>query len=54
MAVRQLLRIENVAQNLIPQVNSFEEFWEKFRAEIDPPPPEVVGFKSIAAYRTGL
>lgn len=52
--VRRLLRIEDVAQNLIPQVNSFEEFWERFRAEIDPPPPEVVGFKSIAAYRTGL
>ena len=52
--VRRLLRIEDVAQNLIPQVNSFEEFWEKFRAEIDPPPPEVVAFKSIAAYRAGL
>lgn len=52
--VRRLLRIEDVAQNLIPQVNSFEEFWDKFRAEIDPPPPEVVGFKSISAYRTGL
>ncbi|MDJ0617618.1 MAG: amidohydrolase family protein [Calothrix sp. MO_192.B10] len=52
--VRRLLRIEDVAQNLIPQVNSFEEFWDRFRAEIDPPPPEVVGFKSIAAYRTGL
>ena len=52
--VRRLLRIEDVAQNLIPQVNSFEEFWDRFRAEIDPPPPEVVAFKSIAAYRTGL
>ncbi|NES07133.1 MAG: amidohydrolase family protein [Okeania sp. SIO2F4] len=54
VAVKRLLRIENLAQNLIPQVNSFAEFWEIFRAEIDPPPPEVVGFKSIAAYRTGL
>lgn len=54
VSVRRLLRIEDVAQNLIPQVNSFEEFWSRFRAEIDPPPPEVVGFKSIAAYRTGL
>ncbi|OZH52410.1 amidohydrolase, partial [Hydrocoleum sp. CS-953] len=54
VGVKRLLRIENLAQNLIPQVNSFAEFWERFRAEIDPPPPEVVGFKSIAAYRTGL
>jgi len=52
--VKRLLRIEDVAQNLIPQVNSFEEFWDRFRAEIDPPPPEVIGFKSIAAYRIGL
>ncbi|MDJ0556408.1 MAG: amidohydrolase family protein [Microcoleaceae cyanobacterium MO_207.B10] len=52
--VRRLLRIEDLAQNLIPQANSFEEFWERFKAEIDPPPPEVVAFKSIAAYRTGL
>ncbi len=54
VGVKRLLRIENIAQNLIPQVNSFAEFWERFRSEIDPPPPEVVGFKSIAAYRTGL
>ncbi|MGB3510025.1 MAG: amidohydrolase family protein [Microcoleaceae cyanobacterium] len=54
MDVRRLLRIENIAQNIIPQVNSFEDFWEKFRGKINPPPPEVVGFKSIAAYRTGL
>ncbi len=54
VSVWRLLRIEDVAQNLIPQVNSFDEFWSRFRAEIDPPPPEVVGFKSIAAYRTGL
>ena len=54
VTVRRLLRIEDLAQNLIPQVNSFEEFWDRFRAEIDPPPPEVVAFKSIAAYRTGL
>ena len=54
VSVRRLLRIEDIAQNLISQTSSFEKFWEKFRAEIDPPPPEVVGFKSIAAYRTGL
>ena len=54
VGVKRLLRIENLAQNLIPQVNSFTDFWEIFRAEIDPPPQEVVGFKSIAAYRTGL
>ena len=54
VGVKRLLRIENLAQNLIPQVNSFAEFLERFRVEIDPPSQEVVGFKSIAAYRTGL
>lgn len=39
---------------MIPQVNHFEIFLEWFRSELAPPPAGVIGFKSIAAYRTGL
>lgn len=52
--VYRLLRLEVLAQEILTQVDTFETFLERFRAEIDPPPPGVVGFKSIAAYRTGL
>ncbi|MBW4573822.1 MAG: amidohydrolase family protein [Aphanothece sp. CMT-3BRIN-NPC111] len=52
--VQRLLRLEMVAENLLSQVETFDTFLEKFRAEIDPPPPGVVGFKSVVAYRTGL
>jgi predicted TIM-barrel fold metal-dependent hydrolase len=52
--VRRLLRLEMLAQKLLSQVEVFETFVERFRAELDPPPPAVVAFKSIAAYRTGL
>lgn len=52
--VRRLLRLEMLAQTLLSQTDSFETFLERFRAEIDPPPAGAAGFKSIAAYRTGL
>jgi predicted TIM-barrel fold metal-dependent hydrolase len=39
---------------MIPQVSRFEIFLEWFRSELDPPPKGVIGFKSVAAYRTGL
>jgi len=51
---RRLLRVEAIAESILPQAKNFETFRELFRAEIDPPPPEVVAFKSIAAYRSGL
>jgi predicted TIM-barrel fold metal-dependent hydrolase len=50
----RLLRLETLAQDLIVQEKVFETFLDRFLAAIDPPPPGVVGFKSIAAYRTGL
>lgn len=50
----QLLRLEWLAEQMIPQVNQFEIFLEWFRSELDPPPKGVIGFKSVAAYRTGL
>ena len=52
--VYRLLRLEWLAEQLISQVNRFDIFLEWFRSELDPPPKGVVGFKSIAAYRTGL
>lgn len=52
--VRRLLRLEQLAQDLFSQVEDFATFLERFRAALDPPPPAVVGFKTIAAYRTGL
>ncbi len=52
--VRRLLRLEMLAQHVFSQVTAFETFLEQFRAALDPLPPSVVAFKSIAAYRTGL
>lgn len=52
--VYRLLRLETLAQDLLAQERRFEDFLERFRASLDPPPPPVVGLKSIAAYRSGL
>ncbi len=52
--VHRILRLEVLAQQILPQAQNFEEFLARFRSELDPPPSGVVAFKSIAAYRTGL
>lgn len=52
--VRRLLRLEWLAEQLIPGCATFQEFADRFRAALEAPPENVVGFKSIAAYRTGL
>ena len=52
--VRRILRIERLAEKLIPSCANFGAFIDRFLAEIDPPPREVVALKSIAAYRSGL
>jgi predicted TIM-barrel fold metal-dependent hydrolase len=52
--VRRVLRLETLAEALLPVVRDFDDFEERFRAEIDPPAPPAVALKSIAAYRTGL
>lgn len=52
--VRRILRIEALAEDLLPDSASFDDFLARFRAALDPPPANVVGLKSIAAYRTGL
>ncbi|WP_242045501.1 MULTISPECIES: amidohydrolase family protein [unclassified Calothrix] len=52
--VRRILRLEVLAEQLIPQSEDFASFLARFHSEIDPPPSGVIGFKSIVCYRTGL
>ncbi|QDU75365.1 Amidohydrolase [Bremerella volcania] len=52
--VHRLLRLETLAEELVGDAESFDDFLARFRAAIDPPPAEVVGLKSIVAYRSGL
>lgn len=52
--VHRLLRLEWLAEELLGSADTFEAFVDQFRAALDPPPANVVGLKSIAAYRTGL
>lgn len=54
VSVHRLIRLEYLAEQLIANVDRFDVFLEWFRSEIDPLPDQAVGFKSIAAYRTGL
>ncbi|PQO46804.1 amidohydrolase family protein [Blastopirellula marina] len=54
LPVHRLLRLEVLAEDLVVASKSFGDFLEQFRAAIDPPPAEVVGLKSIIAYRSGL
>lgn len=50
----RILRLEAHAEGILRRSPDLDGFVETFRASIDPPPPPVVAFKSIAAYRTGL
>ncbi|QSJ14883.1 amidohydrolase family protein [Nostoc sp. UHCC 0702] len=54
ISVQKILRLEVLAEQLIPQIEDFETFVQTFNSELDPPPSGVVAFKSIACYRTGL
>ncbi|WP_413166312.1 amidohydrolase family protein [Capilliphycus salinus ALCB114379] len=51
---QKILRLEELAENLLGETSKFDTFLDLFLKAIDPPPPEVIAFKSIAAYRTGL
>lgn len=51
---RRLLRVERLAEELIESVDRWTDFAERFREAVREPPAEVVGLKSIVAYRTGL
>ncbi len=52
--VHRVLRIEHLAEQLLAECESFHDFVDRFRSSIDPPPPGVVAYKSIACYRSGL
>jgi predicted TIM-barrel fold metal-dependent hydrolase len=52
--VHRLLRLEWLAEELLGSADTFEALLDQFRSALDPPPGNVVGLKSIAAYRTGL
>lgn len=52
--VQRILRLEYLAETLIEEEENFGQFLERFRSELDPPSPDVVAFKSIVSYRTGL
>jgi predicted TIM-barrel fold metal-dependent hydrolase len=54
VAVKRIIRLEYLAETLIRSEDGFDAFLDHFRSRIDPPPPEVVAFKSVAAYRAGL
>jgi predicted TIM-barrel fold metal-dependent hydrolase len=51
---RRVLRLEKLAEDLIPTARDFDDFLERFRGVLEQPPADVVSFKSIAAYRSGL
>jgi hypothetical protein len=52
--VYRLLRVEFVAERRIAEVPTWSAFEEAFRADLEALDPEVVGYKTIIAYRTGL
>ncbi len=52
--VQRIMRLEYLAEKLIIEADDFNSFLEQFRSQLDPPSAEIVGFKSVAAYRTGL
>lgn len=54
LPVRRLLRLEKLAETLFEKADSFEKFVNEFHTQLTNLPTSVVGFKSIAAYRTGL
>src|SRR3954463_2326954 len=51
---RRILRIEALAEDLLAPAAGVDDFLDRYRAALDPPPTNVVGLKTIAAYRTGL
>ncbi len=54
LSVFRLIRLEYLAETLINRIDDFDVFIDCFCQEIESKYPEVVGLKSIAAYRSGL
>lgn len=52
--VKRILRLELLAEKLLSQIDEFHTFVNAFIQAIDPPSPDIVAFKSIACYRSGL
>ncbi len=52
--VKRVLRLETLAEELVRACETVREFRDRLHAALDPPPDDVVAFKSIAAYRSGL
>jgi uncharacterized protein len=52
--VYRLLRVEYLAEGLMRDVTTWADFQERFRATLRGLPADVVGLKSVVAYRTGL
>lgn len=50
----RLLRIEQLAQELLAQTDDFDDFEQRFTSTLQSPDQATVGLKSIAAYRGGL
>jgi len=50
----RLIRVEHLASLLIGTTQNWASFCDAFRAALESRGPDVVGFKSIVAYRTGL
>jgi len=51
---KRVLRLEALAQKLLADAEDLDGFLERLRAALRPAPENVVAFKSVAAYRTGL
>ena len=48
----RVMRIESLAERLIPECKNYRDLLQRFRHEIET--AEIIGLKSIAAYRSGL
>ena len=53
-SIHRVIRLEMLAENLFTQTDHFDDFIEQFRTHLLSTPKNVVGFKSISAYRSGL
>ncbi len=52
--VYRLIRLEYLAEKLLNSIDNFDNFLDSFCNQIISKLPEVIGLKSIAAYRSGL
>jgi uncharacterized protein len=52
--VYRLVRVEYLAEGLIGETRTWGDFQERFRVALQSLPADVVGLKSVVAYRTGL